>query len=291
MTSSGAAFLPTDGQATPRTSPSPLPKARATRASRSSRNRGAGIEVEDGRVRAVAHRQGPHRLRQDRELRRPVVTRARAHGRRQHSSRLGAAPISDHRAIEGVDAGPADVARSRPAHLLEGGGRRPGDGRLRAKSAAVGAGRPSRPLRVPAARRRFGALRADPRTRRGRVPAMQTPASKSSSTGRRVSRRTAISSSAKRRRCAASMSAPASTPSASPQAAAPAWRSPSGSPRASRPTISGRSTFAASARTTSTPAGCAGARSKPTPSTTPWPGRSRNTLAGGRCAARRSTTD
>ena len=49
----------------------------------------------------------------------------------------------------------------------------------------------------------------------------------------------------------ASSSAPASTPSASPRAAAPAWRSPNGSPKASRPTTSGRSTSAASAATTS----------------------------------------
>ena len=46
-----------------------------------------------------------------------------------------------------------------------------------------------------------------------------------------------------------SSSAPASTPSASPRAAAPAWRSPNGSRTASRPTTSGPSTSAASAAT------------------------------------------
>ena len=47
-----------------------------------------------------------------------------------------------------------------------------------------------------------------------------------------------------------SSSAPASTPSASPAAAAPAWRWPNGWRRARRPTTSGRSTSAASAATT-----------------------------------------
>ena len=82
----------------------------------------------------------------------------------------------------------------------------------------------------------------------GRVPAHADGRHQSSSsTARRASRRMATSSSARRLRCAASLSAPASTPSASPPAAAPAWRSPSGWPRASRPSTSGRSTFAGSA--------------------------------------------
>jgi sarcosine dehydrogenase len=68
-----------------------------------------------------------------------------------------------------------------------------------------------------------------------------------------------------------SSSAPASTPSASPRPAAPAWRWPNGSPRASRPTTSGRSISAASAARISTPTGCAPARWRPMASTTRWP--------------------
>ena len=55
------------------------------------------------------------------------------------------------------------------------------------------------------------------------------------------------------------------------------------------PTISGPSTSAASARPISTRTGCAPARSRPTPSTTPWLGRSRYPPAV-RSAALRSTT-
>ena len=83
-------------------------------------------------------------------------------------------------------------------------------------------------------------------------------------------------------------SAPASTPSASRRPAAPARRSPNGSPGASRRSTSGRSTSAASAAATATRTGCARARSRPTASTTPWPGRSRSIAPAARCAARRS---
>ncbi len=116
------------------------------------------------------------------------------------------------------------------------------------------------------------------------------PASRSSSTGRRASRPTATSSSARRRRCVASMSAPGSTPSASPRAAAPAWRWPNGSPRASRPTISGRSTSGASASTIRHGLGAhAHARGLRQALHHGLAGRGAS-LAAGRCAARRFTT-
>ena len=62
----------------------------------------------------------------------------------------------------GVPREPADAARSRPPHLLQGGGRRAGDGRLRAEPQALGDRRacPS-DFDVPAARRRLGPFRAD----------------------------------------------------------------------------------------------------------------------------------
>ncbi len=135
----GAAFLPTDGQA----SPSDIAMSLAKGARQSGVTIAEEVKVTGDRGRERPrprrrHRQGSRRLRQARDLRRPVVARARPHGRRQHPARLGAAPISHHRGDRGRDTGPADAARSRPAYLLEGGGRRPGDGRLRAQSHALG---------------------------------------------------------------------------------------------------------------------------------------------------------
>ena len=288
----GAAFLPTDGQASPSDITMSLAKgARMAGVNIAEGAKVTGIEVENGRVRAVVTDQGAHRLRQARDLRRPMVARDRAHGRRQHSARRGAAPISHHRADRRRDVEPADAARSGPSHLLEGGGRRPGHGRLRAQSQAVGHRGPTGEVRVPASRQRSRPFRAAARARRRpRAGHADGRHQGNSSTARRASPPTGISSSAKRRRCAASLSAPASTPSASPREAAPAWCWPNGSPRASRLTICGRSIFAASARTISTPIGCARAHSRPMPSTTPWPGRTRNIARGVRSAARRSTT-
>ena len=97
-------------------------------------------------------------------MRRPVDTAAGGDGRRQCAARVGAAPVRHHR-TDGRAARSADAARPRSPHLLQGGGRRARDGRLRAEPAAVGhacAGR----LRVPPARPRLGALRADDGARR-----------------------------------------------------------------------------------------------------------------------------
>ena len=64
---------------------------------------------------------------------------------------------------------PAGDARSRRLHLLQGGGRRPPDGRLRARGQAVEQGRHPRRFRVRHAARRLGPVpdpdgqRADPR--------------------------------------------------------------------------------------------------------------------------------
>ncbi len=81
--------------------------------------------------------------------------------------------------IEGVAPGPADPARPRRLDLLQGGGRRPGGRRLRARGEAVAvAGHDPAPVRVPAARRGLGALldadgrggAPDPGARRDRDP-------------------------------------------------------------------------------------------------------------------------
>ena len=83
-------------------------------------------------------------------------------------------------------------------------------------------------------------------------------------------------------------SAPASTPSASRRAAAPAgcWRN--GSSTAKRRSTCGSSTSAASPTCIATATGCATARSKPMASTTRSASRTRNTSPAGRASSRRS---
>ena len=99
---------------------------------------------------------------------------------------------------------PADPARPRRLHLLQGGGRRPGHRRLRAGGQAVGvAGRDPVPVRVPAAGRGLGPL-PDPDGQRAAADpgAGGRPGSRSSTTARRASPPTTSSSSARRPSCA-----------------------------------------------------------------------------------------
>ena len=138
--------------------------------------------------------------------------------------------------IDGVHRGPAGAARPRRLHLLQGGGRRPGRRRLRARGQAVGlARRAALPVRVPAAGGGLGPLLGADGQRAAPDPgAGARPGSGSSTTARRASPRTTSSSSARRRSCGTSSSAPASTRSASPRPAGQAWRWRSGSSTASR---------------------------------------------------------
>ena len=95
----GAAFLPTDGQANPSDISRRSPGARGRRGVTIREDTPVtGIHVEDGAVRGVETADGPHRMREARDLRRPVDARARPHGRRQRAAGLGAAPVRDHRA-------------------------------------------------------------------------------------------------------------------------------------------------------------------------------------------------
>ena len=141
----GAAFLPTDGQA----SPSDIVQALA----RGARSGGVtiredtpitGIRVESGRD--ARRRDGGrlHPMREARHRLRTMVARDRADGGRQRAARLRAAPLRHHREDRRRYAEPADAARSRPPHLLQGGGRRADHRRLRAEPRAVGRGRHSR---------------------------------------------------------------------------------------------------------------------------------------------------
>ena len=250
-----------------------------------------GIEVEDGRVRAVVTDQG--RIACDK-----LVICAGQWSReigRMAGVNIPLVSVQHQYLITETDrrrdVEPADAARSGPPHLLEGGGRRAGDGRLRAQSQALGnRGLPERfefqllendldhfePLLELAAGPRAG--HAD-----GRHQAVHQRAGKLHARRQLHPRRSAGGA---RRLCRRRLQRLRHRS----RAAAPAWRSPNGSPRASRLTICGRSTSAASARTISIRTGCARARSRPTPSTTRWPGRSRNIAPAARCAVRRSTT-
>ena len=114
------------------------PRARATR----------GVKiVEDVEVTGVPPRERPapasrprvrttararDRLRGRRQLRRPVGAPVRRAGRRQRAAVFGRALLHRHRPHRRRASDAAGDARPRRLHLLQGGGRRPGDGRLRA---------------------------------------------------------------------------------------------------------------------------------------------------------------
>ena len=127
----GAAFLPTDGQASPSDIAAAL--AKGARMKGVTIREGVailGVEIENGAVRAVVTSAGRVALREARHLRGPMVARRRETRRRQRPADVDPASVHRHRSDGGRDPGTADAARSRPADLLEGGGRRPGDGRL-----------------------------------------------------------------------------------------------------------------------------------------------------------------
>ena len=186
-----------------------------------------------------AHRRpgtGRHRGRDRRQLRRAVGQAGRRLVRGDRAAALLRALLRGHRADRRGGPGPAGAPRPGRLHLLQGGGGRPGRRRLRAGRQAVGLprGHPAA-VRVPAARRGLGALRAadgagpaaHPGTARGR-------ASRSSTTARRASPRTTSSSWARRPGCGTSGSPRGSTRSASRPRAARAGRWPGGSWPATR---------------------------------------------------------
>ena len=148
--------------------------------------------------------------------------------------------------IAGLPRRPAGAARPGRMRVLQGGRRQDPDGLLRAGGQAVGHGRHSRGILLRHAAGGPRALRADPRGR-GRAACRRspTPASSCSSTGRRASRRTTATTSARRPRCRTCSSPPASTRSASPRAAAPARCWPNGSSTGARRSTCATSTSAA----------------------------------------------
>ena len=157
----GAIWLPGDGKANPTDLTSALAKG--------ARKRGARI-VERTRVHrhpctATAAFSGVRTDAGDVEAEivvncaGPVGQAARRHGGRHRAAALGRALLRGHRADRRRATRPADPARPRRLHLLQGGGRRAGRRRLRAPGQALGlAGRAPVPVRVPAARRGLGPL-------------------------------------------------------------------------------------------------------------------------------------
>ena len=136
----GAAFLPTDGQANPSDIAQSLAKG--------ARMHGVKI-VEDCPVIGVRGRQRPRLRRRHAAGHDPTArssSTAPASGRGRSAQLAGVSvPLQSvqHQyivtePIAGRADEPADAARSRPADLFQGRGRRPGDGRLRAEPDSLG---------------------------------------------------------------------------------------------------------------------------------------------------------
>ena len=156
----GAIWLPGDGKANPTDLTAALAKGARQRRRPDRRADPGARRARRGRSRdRRAHRRRRRRGRGRRQLRRPVGQGGRRAGRRQRAAALGRALLRRHRAVRGRAPRPAGPARPRRLHLLQGGGRRPGRRRVRARGEAVGVARPDPlPVRVPAARGGLGAL-------------------------------------------------------------------------------------------------------------------------------------
>ncbi len=179
----GAVWIPGDGKANPTDLTQSLAKGARMRGARIVEGaQVTGVEHDDGRTWPAStgrrrRRARRDRLRDARQLRRPVGARVRSPRRRQRAAVLGRALLHRHRADCRRGTGPAGDPRSGRLHLLQGGSRRPGDGRFRAAGEALERGADSGRLRVPAAARGLGPVRgphelrnpphAVPRDRRG----------------------------------------------------------------------------------------------------------------------------
>ena len=135
----GASWLPTDGQASPSDITQSLAKgARMHGAKMFEDVRVTGFDMEGGASPRCKTDAGRHRLREGGQLRRAMGAAGRRHGGHHRAAAAGQAPVHHHREDRGPVDRRADDPRSRPAHLFQGRGRRSGDGRLRAESAALG---------------------------------------------------------------------------------------------------------------------------------------------------------
>ena len=135
----GATFLPTDGQA----SPSDIAQSLA----KGARMHGAKL-IEGVRVDRLRDQGRPRRRGQDQSRAHACEKVVNCGGQwaRQIGAMAGVSvplqPVKHQyvitEKIDGLATDIADGARSRPAHLFQGRGRRPGDGRLRARSGSAG---------------------------------------------------------------------------------------------------------------------------------------------------------
>ena len=219
----GAAYTPTDGQVDPaRLCYALAASARAGGARIAQRTRVTAITTDRGRVTGVRTDRGDVECEVVVDCGGMFAAEIAPARRRPGADRADVAPVRRHRGVPPRRDRPAAVAaRSGPARLLPAGGRRPGDGRLRAAQRPVDRHRAvvrrrARRLQRQAAPARVGPVRRDRGERPGAgAGRWRTPASGRWSTGPRRSRRTTSSASA-RPRWAASSSPPASARTASP---------------------------------------------------------------------------
>ena len=196
----GAIWLPGDGKVNPTDLTQSLAKgARMGGALVREQVRVTGFDVDRSgrspRVTTVRTDQRRRRVRGRRQLRRAVGARRRPDARHHGAAALGRALLRRHRGGRGHPPRPADHARPGRLDVLQGGGRRPGGRRLRARGQALaGPRRPAPPVRVPAARGGLGALLgADGRGAASGSRRWPRPGSGSSTTARSRSPRTTSS--------------------------------------------------------------------------------------------------
>ena len=139
---SGAVWIPGDGKANPTDLTQSLAKGARMRGARIFEDTqvvGVIIETRRDRRRALAQCRRRRRaaLRKPGQLRRPMGARIRRTRRRQRAAVRGRALLHRHQADCRRALRSAGDARSRRLHLLQGGSRRTGDGRIRAGRQAV----------------------------------------------------------------------------------------------------------------------------------------------------------
>ena len=166
----GAAFLPTDGQVNPSDISQAMAKGARMRGVRCIEDCAVeDVLVENGRAVGVRTQQG--------EIRCEVVVNCAGMWAREIGALAGVSvpvvPVQHQfmvsEPIEGSSDRLAHAARPRPPGLLQGGGRRPGHGRLRAQPDALGARRHPRRLDLQADRARTGITSSSWRSRRLRA--------------------------------------------------------------------------------------------------------------------------
>ncbi len=289
----GGIWLPGDGTA----NPTDLTQALAQGSPAARRDgRRARPGHRGARRRRGGHRRaygpGRHRGRDRGQLRRPVGAPPRRADRRRGAAALRRALLRRDGPDRGRTPRPADPARPRRLHVLQGGGRRARRRRLRARGQAVGrARRDPVSVRVPAARRGLGPLpdpdgqraRAHTGAARRRHPQVLQRARELHARQPVHPRRGAVGP-------RASSSAPASTRSASRRRAARVARWPNGSSRASRRSTCWPSTSAGSRRSRTTRHTCGRASPRCSACTTPCRGPIASTTPRGRCGPLRSTS-